>query len=382
MSHNGCACGDDWVFYSCNLATGTIRAVLHPISIDWQETLNGIGTGTITLATREVILRDIWPHLTSLYIARLVNVLDPDVGPEGNLGMYGAIVESVEASDDGTTKVGFSEISNYLASRTIYRGVRYTDQPQTAIGADIVNTFSQPNGIPLRAIADTSVRTRDREWTFFDQKVVLEAITELTQVVNGPDWEMRYLRGTGGVWTAYMIFRDRAGGESDIILRSDVNVSSYGISVDTQNHTTRVVGLGEGEAPDQLTSIANATDSPYPRFDSTQSWSDVKRQRTLDNNTEGYLADNEEPSAIPSVTLRGFDPDPALLQLGDSVEVHVDFGAVTFHGRARIVAISWSLTAGEPETRKLEMSPIDPPSQSMLNQVPGEPLCPVCAVAP
>src|SRR5690625_4251777 len=106
-----CACGRDWVVETCHLASGLVRSVLHPLSMDGSTELNGVGQGTLTLPTRDLRIRDVWPNLTSVYISR---VSGGGASPAQPVCEFAGIVEQVNATEAGTTQVGLKSIEGYL----------------------------------------------------------------------------------------------------------------------------------------------------------------------------------------------------------------------------------------------------------------------------
>lgn len=362
---------------ACHLPNGRIRAILHPISVEWEVDLNGVGRGTMVLATRDVLIRDIWPHLTSVYISRLTG--GGGASQTNPVAEFGGIIDSVQASESGTTNVSIKSIEYYLNHRTIKNTIRYNNRPQTNIGRALVE-LAQPNGIPLYALADESGIMRDREYRGFNRKVIGEAIEDLTNVINGPDWETTHTRDAGS-WSSTMTFRDRVGVDREFVLKSDREMSSYSLEVDAADHATYVDAIGSGEEEDQLIATAVDRETYYPQFDAAPAWKDVSRITTLRDHAAGYLQDYHEPRATPTFTVSGLSgrniPSPSELRLGDTVGVDTDFGAVTYLGRARIIATSWSLRVGEALTRTYETLPTTRASESVLNQTPGQ-ICEDC----
>jgi hypothetical protein len=363
--------GGAWRVVACNLATGVERAVLHPVSFDFENKLNDYGQGTLTLVTRETLARDIWPHLTSIYFLRIGG---PDATIEEPVVEFAALVEKFSASDNNTTSVGLKSIDSYLNNRVVRRTLDYESQPQTNIAASLVNytRTATPRGIPLRGVADVSRIARDRHYDPWDRKNVGEAVVQLCEVINGPDWELQHLRSAQGAWRTDMIFRDHVGGDRDMVLKSDREASAYSLDVDAANHATLVDALGAGEEENML--IATAVDDAdvYPQFDATPAWKDIKRIGPLQNQADGYLDDYKEPIATPSVEISGYDPAPSLVRLGDTVAIETNFGAVTYKGRMRLTSISWKVSADAVATRAYEGEPTTRASDSVLNQVPDE----------
>lgn len=366
-----CACGTDWVVEACDLATGRVRSVWHPVSLEWETNLNEIGRGTVTLATRDVSIRDVWPGLTSVYISR---VTGGGASPTEPFAEFAGIVVEVGASESGTTTVGLQSIEWYLSRRTIRRDVEFDQVPQTQIGADLVRLGA---GIPLTGVADVSGRVRDRVYRYFNRKVIYEAIEQLTQVINGPDYELAHVRQDGH-WSSQMIFRDHVGADRGVEIGSDREASAYSLSVSAEDMATVVDGIGYGQDEDTLIVTAQDDAGIYPQFDAAPAWKDVERESTLSQHASGYLFENREPQAIPTATLSGFVPDPSLVRLGDRVGVDLSYGAATFRGYSRVIGMSWGLSADSALTRTLDLWPEGRASETVLNQVPDDPTCEGC----
>lgn len=367
-----CACGQNWIVEVCDFATGQVRTVWHPISIEWQTTLNQIGQGNVTMATGDLTVRDLWPGLTSVYISR-INPGGPELPP---IAEFGGIVWEFGAAESGTTVVGLKSIEEYLNHRVIDSDVRWDDVPQTEIARDLVR-LAEPDGVPLFAEADESSFPRDREFLSWGLKNIGEAVEQLTEVINGPDWEIVHSRADGR-WSSTMYFRDFVGEDRDVIVQSDREASAYSLSVSAENLATHVWAIGAGEEEDQLVAPVVDDAGIYPRFDAVPAWKDVNRLTTLYSHADGYLETNREPDARPTMTVSGLDPDPADLQVGDIIDARMGYGPIAFRGKARVLSVSWTLNPENPESRTLELLPLVRASESVLNQRPDDPTCKDC----
>lgn len=364
-----CACGDRWLLETCDLLTGQVRGVLHPIDFEWSSELNKLsGTSTITLPTRDLRIRDVWPHLTAVYISRLD---DPDTG------VWGGMIETVTADDNGTLKLGLVELGAYLKYRVMFNGGGWQQVQQTQIGAELMARGGGPNkGIyGLTATYEASSQLRDRTWYSWDKKNVGEAVEELPDLINGPDFEVVHSRA-GGAWSTQYRWRDWVGEDRNVILQSDREAQGYGLTIDAQNHTTVVYAVGAGDGSSQL--VASATDplDVYPHFDTAPAWSDVSELATLQAYADNTIAENSDPVATPSATLVG--PDQPDVRLGDTVHVSTDYGAMTYHGDARVLTDAWSVAVDQAETRSLGLTPLERALTTVLNQTPNDPPCERC----
>lgn len=373
----GCACADDFRFEACDLRTGIVRAILEPTAADWQTTLNAVGQGSMTLATKDIAAREIWPHLTSVYMCRTSG---GDATPENPYCEGAFIIDKFTAADTGTTQVGMKSIEDYLWHR-VYRATTTFQGDPNAIAAGLV-AYTATNGIPLTATYDNGSEFTERDYFAWDRKNIGEAINELVDAEPGIEWEIVHTKSPGGAWSSSMIFRDSVGAVRAIVIQSDVEGAGYGLDVDAADHATLVDAIGEGSEADQL--IATALDvGVYPQFDAVPAFKDINVQATLQQQANGYLADHREPVAVPSMTIIGtHDPDPALMRNGDIIErVRTSFGAITFDGPARIVATSWSLGVGGAPKRTYQFLSTGRASETVLNQVIEDP-CPDCEPLP
>lgn len=361
-----CRCSRDFIVEACDLSSGTVRAVLDPISMDWQSVLNGWGQGTVMAATKDLRIRDVWPGLTSVYISRTSG--GGGASRSNPVCEFAGMIESVNATEAGTTTVGMVSLESYLNRRTLKGQLEFSGVDQTEIGAALVRA-AEFNGIPLFAEAAPSDFARNRTYPPWNRKVIGEALEDLSQVINGFDWELSHSR-TDGRWTTTMVFRDFVGVDrtQEVILESDRELSAYALTIDAKDQATWVDAIGSGEEEDQLLVTAIDGAGIYPEFDATPAWKDVTRLTTLQDHADGYLEDYREPRAAPTFSIAGLDPSPSLMRIGDMVHVRQDFGAVSFHGDARIITSSWALGEDEPISRTYEVLPLERASQSVLSQ--------------
>lgn len=360
MPHTtGCACGSTWRVEAADLATGRVKAVLHPVSWDWQVNLSTPGRGSITLVTKDVASDVVWSHLTSVWIIRERGL---GVSARNPVVEWAGYVDSFQAEDTGTLQVGLLGLEDYLNHRLFDSAQSYTGIEQTQLGAALVN-LAGVDGIPLVGEATPSSVLRDRVYEL--DANVGEAVNQLTMDERGVEWETLYGLDEGTAvrqWRAAMVFQDRVGTDRDLAIRSAAVATEFDLEVDAQNHATRVIGQGAAG----IRSVAVDT-GPYPRFDVVQQWSDDADQATLDQHTAGLLASSREPVAVPSVTLPDLDVDPALTRPGDTVDVDTSYGTVTYRGRARITAVSWKVDDGGT-SRTLDFEPVTRASDSVLGQ--------------
>lgn len=385
-SHADCVCGDGWRFEATDLATGRVKAVLHPISADWEDPYSRVGTGSLLIATRDPAAMDIWPHETGVYISRV----NPDGTREAH---FGGLIEKFSGSQGGATTLGLQSIEEYLFHRLIAdddEGLEYetpgyvsptTPGPglqQTKIATDLVNLIHlTPKAIPLFPVAETSSQIRVRHWDYWEFKNIGEAIKELTEVINGVKYKLEHVF-VDGYWSTNMRFSDTLGVTRDYTIKSDREGWQYSLEIDAKDQASRVYVIGEGEEAAQKLAIAYDADTLLPEFHASPAFKDVSVQATLDEYARGHVANFRDPIATPTMTIAGLGwPEPDVLQTGDIVNVDIGFGVITFQGQCRVLSQSYRLqTEGQPVTRTLALLPIIRPKDSIRTQIPARPPSP------
>lgn len=353
VKHSNCICGDGWRFEVCDLSTGMVKNILHPISADWEEKHSAPGQGSLLLVSRDLTPDDIWPHDTSVYISQIID--------GQRVGRWAGIIEAYDADSNGTATVGMQGIDDYLNHRVMANasggiGFEAKDLSQTEIAKQMVELALLYEHIPLIPVAAPSIKKRDKNEKPWEYKNIGEAIQQFTQIIDGPKYQLQHTY-LNGFWSTKIVFADNIGNDQKVELRGDIEGATYGINVDAKDHATWVYGLGEGSEATQLTSIAYDASNKYPQFHSVQSWSDVSIQKTLDEHTQGYVVDYRDPLSTPSMTIPGLDPAPEKLMLGDRVKVSFDYGLAKFDGYTFILSIGWSLQDGSPVMRSMTFLP-------------------------
>lgn len=361
-----CGCGLVWRYEATDLKTGRVKAVLHPIKIDWETFLSKPGQGTLEIATREYRMQQIFAHTTGLYVSIVHNHPDPDTGETvvTRECVFGGYVETHGTSTPTTTKVGIVTIDQYLHERALADedgGLAYavSDRDQNLIGAQLVNA-AHWGGIPLTASREPSAHVRSRNWQAWELKNLGEAIDELVNEENGPDYDLSHYYDNG-YWNSVMHFADKIGVDRGVRLRSDFEGVAYQNQTDAKDHGTRTYGVGQGEETAQLLSVAydeDATKVGYPEFHQVVAWKDVDDQTTLDSFTRGNVANHRDPISTPGITIAGYPdsdhptiPSASRLVNGDRVYADIQNGLNTFQGFARVLSQQWIIEPGQPLMR-------------------------------
>lgn len=351
-----CSCANDWRVELVNLADGTRRRFAHPTGLTFENLLNEPGSASISLPVRDYTMADIWPHLTSVAITRISG---PGASTTSPVCEYLGLVEDVRADSGGVLTLGMKSIEQYLQYRLLPT-TSFNQQPQNQIGAALVN-YANADGIPLVGVG-VDGQLRDRNYGEDDDKVILEAVKQFTQVIGGPDYVLSH-EFSSGHWSTEMEFVDRAGEDKGGQINARLGLSTYDIAVDATPHANKVIGVGENP---NIKFTAIASETIYPLFERSEAWVDVSRQATIRQHAEGELEASLHPAASPSVTLVGTEL-AAEFNLGDTVHLKMDHGAVAYHGPARLIGKAWASEEGSPTSCTFSLVPLTDSADAILD---------------
>jgi len=352
-----CDCSADWRVEILNLATGARRMYVKPLSLSFEEKLNEVGSGTMTLSIHDALMVNIWPHITSVMVTRIAG---PGATPSSPVGVWCGLVEEVSADSGGEVSIGMVSLEGYLAYRILPK-YSVEDRSQTLIAADFVRA---PNSIPLKADPRSSSVKRTRNYDRNDYKVRLEALLQLTEVINGPDYRLTHTF-SNGTWSTTVVIQDRVGNPVSQPLNVRRGITTYSLNVSATDHRTNQFGSGES-----IHSSASDNSGMYPVFEISNQWSDVSKQNTLDEHTRGALQNNKHPRAQPSLQIA--DLNMALhYNIGDTLNINMNHGVVQFVGDTRLVSKAWSIAEGQPTYCQFGFIPDTDPATSVLNVPPS-----------
>lgn len=370
----------DWRVEALDLSTGLRKRILPYASFDFEEKLNEVGQGSLSLNVREVGISDVWPHTTSLAFLRTAG---PGATPSAPQCEFIGLVEEINPSSSGTLSIGFKSIEQYLLYRMLHGDTTFTGISQTEIAAALV-TLAASQGIPLVGVAAASSILRDRTYSATDWKKIGEAIQQLTEVIDGPDYELIHTQMTSGAWMTQMRFADEISNcppDSESFTPPPLNVRrgviGYDLAVNGSDHANRVIGIGS--TADLVYDADESTLSIYPLFERSESYTDVTLINTVQDAAQGSVLQSRHPTAIPSVTLAGLDVI-APQKVGNYVRLTMSHGAIQYDGVARIVGIAWSKSDDSPTTATLSLSPQDDVADAILYAKPLTSGC--CGPAP
>lgn len=362
-----CNCASDWRLEAIDLATGARVRYLPFTQFNFDDLLNQVGPGSVTIPVRKVSAADVWPHTRAIAFTRTAG---PGASKAQPVCEMIGMIETIDAESSSTVNVGLQSIDNYLNHRIIELDTTYTSQPQTAVGAALASFGGGAGGIPISA-TNNGGPTMSITYLAADDKVVMQAISELTQMDDGPDYTRSYLFAAG-TWSTTLNFLNTAGNQVPRSLNALRGLTAYGLNVDGTDHANWIRGRGDDSIPP--VTVDATVGSIYPRFDKGVQWSDVKDSGVLTSLTNGAIVNSADPTAIPDVTIADLNLS-AGIGLGDLFTLTMNHGAIIYDGVARVVGKSWSLADEQPPLCTLSLVAVDPVSTAILAAMPKKPGC-------
>lgn len=195
-----------WV--SCVATTGEVIAELPGLEPGGalQQLIGAYSTLSATLPIVDGVSPD-WVAATEPNAAYLVLLAD-DVPVDGYL------VTKRESTKGDAVTLGLASITAYFERRFV-GDVEYVDEDQNAIIADLVETYIA-DSLPITVDASASAVTRDRMYEDKSDKTIYSVLSELSDVLDGPEWAVRWEQSTLGDRVTYvpvLVVADRLGVE-------------------------------------------------------------------------------------------------------------------------------------------------------------------------
>lgn len=277
--------------------------------------------------------------------------------------------------DEGEAVVTFTlgEVSGYLERRQWDVGPpsrRYAQVEQTAIARDIA--------APLADVAVPVVTSpgegflRDREYEFLEADSRGQLLTNLAEVIDGPQFRTEYsMAGDRPVCTlhiGYPVGTQEA--QTGLGLAVPGNGTAFQASWDADELRTRTYAVGEVPegAPDGTPRPVYVEDRPQPglpRLDAVDDWAGVTEATTLRERARTAAEQYAGPVLELSGSVPVSDPDLRTYNVGDTVTVRIVTpampGGVESDGtltetyvNAMEGRVDWTVTTAVPPPRPRE----------------------------
>lgn len=237
-----------------------------------------------------------------------------------------------------------------LNSRYTAEEVIYTDTDAGAIAWDLIDdTQAQTNG-DFGITEGTIDTTMNRDRTYYN-KNILEAIIELSNVINGFDFEIN----TSKVFNVYDFQGvDRS---NSVILEYGLNITTMRIMEDFSKIVNRGIILGDtGYIGDSLRVERNDTDAQalYKVREALSNETTTSETDTLQEKGDALIRKYQLPLYKISMNIvRGGTPSIADFAIGDIIRLIVKTGIYDLNEKFRV--FEWTLTYADDNTETLDL---------------------------
>ena len=159
--------------------------------------------------------------------------------------VWGGMVVARQDTGSAWVKVNLATCEAYLDRRYV-KDYSVTERSQVLIVKDLIAATGETN-----FELGTSTITRDRTYVDDDDKTVLSAVSELTEVIDGPEFtcELRWTDDTHTAVKRVWVIRDRIGAASAASFEMPGNIVGYSYLEDysAENGANDVMATSSGE---------------------------------------------------------------------------------------------------------------------------------------
>jgi len=329
------------------LRDGSYVATIPHRNLQFEMGINGPSGIRFDLPLHHevVTVAAIWPGLHEIWVKR-----------NGTVVAAGPLWDITPSSDGGSITCSAMSLEDYLDVR-LCDDIVYTLTDQSNIAWGLIDrsqtdAITGTTGSTLGFTKGTVGlgRTRTMEFRKYDNKYILEAINDMSELEDGFDWWIdpvnRQFR------TSY----PRLQVDRKLTLAYRANVRGY--AVQYMGKYMRNVIRVQGAEPATVTATNPASITKYGRREYGDSFKDAATATEL-TAYAGYVRDlRYEPKRYPTITVDIAEVnifDPTILSMGDQVKVIIDDGYVQFNELLRYKGCQVTVGKGGKETAVVYM---------------------------
>ena len=231
----------------------------------------------------------------------------------GTIVWSGIIWARMYESNSRQWKFTASTLDSFWARQNIDQTLTYVGTEQATIVRDIIDLIQAIDGGDVNVFTDSVVtgRTRDRVYKADELKNALEAIQQLSDVIDGFDYAFDTAWDTNHEPKTTLNIgyprRGRSWTQTDTIFDYPGSILYYdwpedGHSMSTKTHAK---GAGEGDEGLRLAIVnQNLINAGYPLLQQVYSYQDIIEVTTLEKHARADLAAFSEPLTTPKVVVK------------------------------------------------------------------------------
>jgi len=307
-----------WTFYADSAVApftdiGPVEVVAF--TAGWQ--LSGFGSGEATIAVSRksaltrAMLMQLWTwRLWAFYQGQPV---------------WAGCPTGVIDQGNQTVTVSLSELTGYLEVKQYALNHTYTGAEQCTIARDLASPLSNI-GVAI-ATQPGAGQNRDRTYTFL-QSSRAQMLTDLSQVISGPEFRSEYAAGSGGVGASctLRIAYPRVGQASGLAVVVPHGAISFRTTWAADMMRTRTFAVGD-LAPNAPTTATKpvvtivAPQAGVPELDHVDDWPGVSVASTLNEYASSYSQSYAQAALSLEVVMPLMSPLLGTYLVGDDVAV-------------------------------------------------------------
>jgi len=307
-----------WTFFADSAVApfadiGPVQVVAF--TAGWQLSGFGSGEATIAIGPKSALTRAM---LMQLWTWRLWAFYQGEP-------VWAGCATGVIDQGNQTVTVSLSELTGYLALKQYALNHTYTGAEQCSIAADLASPLSNI-GVAV-ATQPGPGQNRDRTYTFL-QSSRAQMLTDLSQVISGPEFRSEYSAGSGGVGAActLRIAYPRVGSASGLAVVVPHGAISFRTTWAGDMMRTRTFAVGD-LAPNAPTTATKpvvtivAPQAGVPELDHVDDWPGVSVAATLNEYASSYSQSYAQPALSLEVVMPLMSPLLGSYLVGDDVAV-------------------------------------------------------------
>jgi hypothetical protein len=251
----------------------------------------------------------------------------------GVLIKAGPLWDVTPASDSANIDCGAMDMLDYLDTRLTHSQT-FSAIDQTAIAWNLINATQALTGGGLGIVSGTlnTGITRSASWRDYDNKYILEAITDISDMTSGFDFNIDPVtRAFNAIWP-------RPQRANNLTLSYPQHIRKYGVQYMGKYMRNSINVAGVDPA------ISNAIDTTsrttYGLREYADSYRDAQLITDLNNYASKIRDQRKDIKSYPTVTLQQdiIDIfDPSIIKYGDLVTVVIQDGYVQFNQLLRYI---------------------------------------------
>ena len=344
----------NWTFHVDQLVGGVPLGPVQPtgFSCTWRH--SGFGNGEITLPVSNGVIPE--DRITRLWSWRVWALWQ-------GTPVWCGVPTGVQDEGSESVTVTLTELTGYLEKRQLEQAWNVTQMEQTQIAA----VLAQPvEDVGVSIVTDPGGGyLRDRTFEALEGQNRGELLTNLSQVIDGPQFRSEYGMTSAGLpYCRLMIGYPEVGSDTGLGITVPGHVTAYSAQWDADAMRTRTFAVGDlpDDAAEDAQKPVVTEDRPQPdlpRLDAVDDWPGTVLVSTLTERAQQQATANALPALQLTGTTRETFPPLSTYDVGDIVTINVTSplmpGGLTDKGRltemtasAGSSSVAWTVQTSVP----------------------------------